>query len=218
MPNIWGASIETFDKHEGFLLADTYLARVRKIEELGVKWTSLCCSYWYEFSLATPTSYGFDLKERKVTFFDDGKTKINTSTWEQCGRAVSAWLSLPALLQDENDTSKAVSSWSNKPLYMSSFLLSQRDMLDSLGRVTGTTDADWDISYEDVQERYKRGLGMMQKGDLVGFGIALYARTFFPDGSGDYETPRGLDNEVLGLPKESLDEATRRAVKRVEDK
>jgi hypothetical protein len=41
----------------------------------------------------------------------------------------------------------------------------------------------------------------------------LYSRSFFPESSGDYGAIKGLDNDVLGLPKEDLDEATRAAVK-----
>lgn len=43
----------------------------------------------------------------------------------------------------------------------------------------------------------------------------MYARVFYPDGSGDYESSKGLDNEALGLPHEDLDEATKRAVEMV---
>jgi hypothetical protein len=31
---------------------------------------------------------------------------------------------------------------------------------------------------------------------------------FFDNGDGDYQSKRGLDNEILGLPVEDLDEAT----------
>ncbi len=44
----------------------------------------------------------------------------------------------------------------------------------------------------------------------------MYARVFYPNGDGDFESSRGLANEVLGLPKEELDEATKGAVEMVE--
>lgn len=43
----------------------------------------------------------------------------------------------------------------------------------------------------------------------------MYARVFYPDDSGDYETSKGLDNESLNLPDEDLDEATKRTVELV---
>ena len=40
----------------------------------------------------------------------------------------------------------------------------------------------------------------------------MYTRVFYPDGGGDFEASRGLQNDVLGLPKEDLDEFTKIAV------
>ena len=88
-----------------------------------------------------------------MTFYDDGKTQIDVSTWDQCGRAIAGLLSLP-----ESGTSPCVADWKNKPLYINSFKVSQRDMLDSLHRVLGNTDKDWTIDYEPTDQRYKRGL------------------------------------------------------------
>jgi hypothetical protein len=42
----------------------------------------------------------------------------------------------------------------------------------------------------------------------------MYTRVFFDNGSGDFETGRGTLNELLGLPKEDVDEATIVAVER----
>lgn len=214
MPNTWGAALEYPKLEKESILGATYLANVRKIEELGLAWTSLCSSFWYEFSLAAqPDGYGFDMKNRKVTFYDDGEAKINTTTWKQCARAVAAWLSLKALPKVASDISPTVSSWTNKSIYISSFLVSQKDMLASVKRVQGG-GVEWDISHEGARERHQRGMGMVQKGDMSGFVVALYASAFIPGRFGDFETPRGgkLDNEVLGLPEEKLDEATSRAL------
>lgn len=51
---------------------------------------------------------------------------------------------------------------------------------------------------------------MVHNGGLRGFGIALYARTFFPDGAGTHPDEF---NAALGLPEESLDEFTSVAIK-----
>jgi len=44
----------------------------------------------------------------------------------------------------------------------------------------------------------------------------MYARCFYPDGSGDFESSHGLDNEALGLASEDLDAATKRTIEMVE--
>ncbi|THC88951.1 hypothetical protein EYZ11_011605 [Aspergillus tanneri] len=64
--------------------------------------------------------FGFDFKNKSVTFIDDGKRK-----------SLSRLASKPS-----------VSQWKNKPFYIGNFTVSQRDMLDSVHQVTGSTDAD----------------------------------------------------------------------------
>ena len=212
MPNCYGIDIEDRTLGEESSVVKAAVAHCREIESLGAIYVAAVCGFWYHWSLALGESFfGFDIKNRKVTLFDDGNTKINTSTWEQCGRALAALLSLP-----ESGASPSLSDWKNKPLYFSSFLISQRDMFDSLNRVLGTTDDDWEISHEPTPQRYKDGLAQFEKGDRLGFAKAMYSRVFFPNGGGDYQSSKGLANEVLGLPEESLDQATKETVEMVE--
>ncbi|THX22627.1 NAD(P)-binding protein [Aureobasidium pullulans] len=211
MPNAYG-----FDFHNKALISDIDVAsRFSKysseIEGLGMSHFSLVCSFWYEWSLGIGVLYGIDIREKKATFFDDGNTRINTSTWQQCGRAVAKILSLP--IDGEGET---LESWKNKSFYISSFRVNQREMLDSVHRVMGTEDKDWEISYEPTKKRYTQAVEDMKTGDRNAFAKAMYARVFFPDGSGDYESRRGLDNEILDLPTEELDEATKATVDLVE--
>lgn len=175
----------------------------------------MACGFWYEFSLGGGEErYGFDFKKRSVTFFDDGTTKINTSTFAQCGRAMAAFLSLPLLPEDENDERPTIAKWDNKVFRISSFLVSQKDIFESVKRVTGTTDSDWKISYEDSAERYKGAVEAWKTGDFRGFVRFMYTAVWSPNSGGDYGTPKGLLNEVLALPEEDLDEATREAIRR----
>lgn len=212
MPNVFGFDTQNKSLREEDLYSADSVQRCAEIESLGVSYIAMVCGFWYEWSLALGEPwFGFDFKNKKVTFFDDGKTLINTSTWRQCGRALAALLSLP-----ESSASPAVSQWKNKPFYLASFRISQRDMLDSIHRVTGSTDKDWDITYEPTAQRYKNGIDEMQKGAMTGRAKAMYSRTFFPNGDGDYESSRGLVNDLIGLPKDDLDEATKRAVEMVE--
>ena len=212
MPNTYGSDVQNKSLGEEDLYGAAALQRCVEIESLGASYITMVCGFWYKWSLALGEPFfGFDIKNKKVTFFDDGKTLVNVSTWRQCGRALAALLSLP-----ESGASPAVSQWKNKPFYIASFRISQRDMLDSIHRVTGTTDKDWEISYESTAQRYKDGKDEMQKGDRTGFAKAMYSRGFFPNGDGDYESSRGLANDLINLPKEDLDEVTKETVEMVE--
>ncbi|KAF2623528.1 NAD(P)-binding protein [Macroventuria anomochaeta] len=222
MPNYWAFAP---GPRGGTLSSDPLISSFGKfiddvrnvsVPDGGVKpnWIALCCGFWYEFSLSQGEPwFGFDIKNRRVTLYDEGEVKINTSTWELCGNAVASLLSLPIASSEHGKP--AVEDWKNQGIHISSFLISQREMLDSLNRVLGTSDEDWTITKDPVKTRYEKGLQQLQGGDRLGFAKAMYARCFFPGEGGDYETGYGLDNGKLGLPKESLDKATKRAVEMV---
>jgi hypothetical protein len=217
MPNWYGSDFANEELGNAIRLGTVAKAAVEEIESLGVsKWIALGCGFWYEFSLAGgEIRYGFDFHDKTVTFYDDGNTKFITTTWEQCGRAMAALLSLPELPVDENDKSLTLSHFSNGVVYISSFLISQKDMFESIKRVTGTTDTDWKVSYEPSEKRYQDGSEAMKKGDMSGFGKMLYARVLFPNGDGDF-SPK-LHNKLLGLPQEDLDTRTKVAVEMAEN-
>ena len=190
---------------------------IKEIEDLGVSsWISMVCGLWYEYSLISgPEWFGFDFKEKKLTLFDEGNVKINVSTWDRCGQGVARLLSLKELPEDASDKSPAVANWSNKPLYVSSFFLSQKDMFETWKRVSGDTDKDWTIDREGTMARYNRGLEEGLKGNQRAFAIARFVRAFFPAGDTNYQDK--LDNEALGLLEEDLDARTKVAMEMMAD-
>ncbi|OJJ38319.1 hypothetical protein ASPWEDRAFT_148461 [Aspergillus wentii DTO 134E9] len=206
MPNAYGTDFYSNPKLLDDIPALKYiLANVQEIEELGINWIALTPNFWYEYSLGIgPFTFGFDFPNRTATFYDEGTTKIHTTTWPQCGRALAALVNLKKIPVDENDYSVTLAQFCNQPMYISSFTLSQREMFDSINKLLGWTDDDWKISYQPTAERYKEGLEELANGDGTGFLKALYARVFDPAAGGIFET----HNNVLGLPKEDLDEAT----------
>ena len=203
--NAWGIDADNADMNKDTFLASAQLGARESIEKLGKSaWIGVTCGFWYEYSLSMGGPfYGFDFSTKTVTLYDEGNVRMNTSTWPQCGRAVAKLLALPL----QADT--CLNDYKNKTVHISSFNLSQRDMLASVERVTGEK---WEVKYQPVKERYAEGLKEFQSGNRMGFGKLLYARPFYPDGSGEFEKKYGLQNDVLGLPKEDLDEATRVAV------
>jgi hypothetical protein len=222
LPNEWGHDGTNTELGRDVMIGIGKAKDREHIEKLGKSsWIGIACNFWYEYSLSYVHglhTYGFDIKNRQVIFFDEGTARINTTTWPQTGRAVAKLLSLKVLPDDENDNSPTVSQFRNKYVYISSFLVSQKDIFESLLRVTGTTESDWKVSHESSQERYKSGTEEFHKSQShLGFARQLYSRTFYPDGSGNYEAKHGLDNDILGLPKEDLDEFTKLAVKMADE-
>lgn len=214
MPNEWGVDVAKVEMGTDVLVRAGIVAIREYIEKVGsgkTSWMGLCTGFWYEFSLAgTEARYGFDFDKKELTLYDEGTTKINTSTWPQVGRAVAKLLALNILPKTKDDASPSLSQFKNKPVYVSSFFVSQRDMFESVLRVTGDNEKDWKVTHEDVVERFKRGQEILKQGQTLGFGILLYARLFYKDGAGD--TNALLANNALGLPEEELDTATKVAV------
>ena len=60
------------------------VATRKAITELGKSsYISVSTGFWYEWSLAIPAAYGINFANRTITLFDEGETKISTSTIAQ---------------------------------------------------------------------------------------------------------------------------------------
>lgn len=216
MPNAFGPDPLNASLGDDQHLAGPFRAARKQIEELGVSsWVALSPGFWYEWSLVGQGGlrFGCGIPEREMTFFDQGEEKITTATWDQCGRAVAGLLGLRVMRESEGDGgAAAVEDWANGVVYISSFRVSQKDMFESVKRVTGTTEDEWTVRYVDGRKRYEEAVEKMKKGDYAAFSVQMYTRIFFPTGDGD-ATRRGLANEVLGLPEEDIDEATREGLR-----
>ncbi|KAB2110756.1 hypothetical protein AG0111_0g884 [Alternaria gaisen] len=179
------------------------------IESLGVSsWVGLTSGFWYEYSLSGGY-YGINIPKREVTYIDDGKQRLNTATWPQTGLAVANLLSLP--VSGSDSVGPILEQYRNRMLFVSSFALNQREMFEAVQKATGTTEKDWKITSEPAKERLATARQRMMMGDRRSFATVLYTR-YFIDETGLYEKNHGLNNDELGLPKEDLDEATKRAV------
>ncbi|KAI2780051.1 hypothetical protein F4815DRAFT_499877 [Daldinia loculata] len=208
LPNWFGHDAANDTLCEDSMLKASRDSITSEIKSLGVSsYILLVCNFWYEFSLGGgPDRFGFDFNKRTFVEFGDGTVPIRTSTWPQCGRAVAALLSLKEIPDDEADTSPTLSQFRNGCVYVSSFRLAQRDMFESVKRVTRTADTDWSVTRESAEERWGQGRAALQEGNWKLFTKMLYSRMFFPNGDGDYKGE--LHNDLLGLPVEDLDEAT----------
>lgn len=124
---------------------------------------------------------------------------------------MASLLSLPILPTSPSDTSLTLSKLFNAQPVIRSIFVSQREMLDSIHRVTGSSDAEWTISYADPVETYDEGLKFFAAGGptaMLGYARAVYASVFKEDAP----VAEGLANEALGLPQETLDEITKQAL------
>ncbi|WZH45833.1 CipA protein [Fusarium acuminatum] len=214
VPNVH--SINFWDSkalREDLPVGNNILANIAEVKEHGLVSLSMFEGFWYEHSLPFgPITFGIDFTNRTALLYDDGKKAINISTWVQIGRALAALASLRRLPEDDKDDSLSLAHFHDRPVFVSSFKISQADVLESVKRVTGTSEKDWQVSYQSSEDRYKEGQKELEQGNQLGFYKSLHARVFYPSGDADFEP----DNQLLGLPEEDLDEATKRALELVE--
>ncbi|CVK99023.1 related to oxidoreductase CipA-like [Fusarium proliferatum] len=221
IPNIYAANvvIENQGSVDDFFPAAPPINLLKEIERVGVSsWILLVGGVWFDYSLPSGESFmGFDIDTRKATLFDDGEAKVNTSTLAQFGCAAAAIASLKEFPDNEADGSLSVVQFRNRPVYLSSFYVSQKDILKSIQRVTSTTDRDWEIKYESSADRIENGKALGRSGNIMGLVQAYYSFIFSPEGQ-KLKTQDRLHNELLGLPEEDLDAVVKDCVERAENK
>jgi len=209
MPNFYGGD----PKGEGVkepLFGIGSMKRVLDVEAVGLPWIVITTGFWYEWSLALGEfHYGIDINKKVARFCDEGHNTMNTSTWSRCGEAFATLLSLP-----ESGASPCLADYKNYPLYIDSFSVTQRQILDSVQKATGTTDKDWDITCEPAMKRYADGLEEFKTGNMDGFAKALYAHGWSNKGGRGYEEK--LENAKLGFEREDLDAVTKKVVEKVQ--
>lgn len=212
LPNEFG-----FDPHDTALGDEAFIEPAKRaaraqIERGGSSWLALINGFWYEYSLACgPNAFGFDFANKTVTFVGDGSERQNTTTIPQMGEAVARLFSLKVLPDDEADEGPALARWRNGFVFVSSFVLSQREMLESVLRVTGDKREEWTVRSEGAKERYEAAVADLKMGKMEAFQRAIYTRVMYP-GCGEFGKRNELANEVLGLEKLDLDQWTAKAV------
>lgn len=134
---------------------------------------------------------GFNLKEHKATIFNHGNDTWSTSTLATIGLAVKNALLIPE-------------KTANRYLFIDSFTVSQNQVLASLEKATG---AKWETTRVDAEAEKKTGFEKMSKGDFSG-AMSLIRYINCVDGhGGNYAEYQETANELLSLPKQTLDEA-----------
>jgi hypothetical protein len=183
------------------------------IEELakthtGLKWIGVATNPFFEMCFQRKL-FGIDQDAKTATLYPDAG-KFNTSTMDQIGRGITSVLSLP--IRNEQDPRRSLEHYGNNFVYISSFLVSQQDILSAVQRAQGSNEG-WEIDRsKTVANWITNSREAMAKGDQrAGFGLTF--AYYIGEGlGGNYEEKARQDRKVLGLPEESFDEAVDRAL------
>ncbi|GKT45876.1 quinone oxidoreductase PIG3 [Colletotrichum spaethianum] len=84
MPNAYSIYAHNEAIQRDIPITNQVLQNIAEVQKAGLISITLMNGFWYEWSLtAGPIAFGFDLKNRVVTLYDDGRKAINISTWVQ---------------------------------------------------------------------------------------------------------------------------------------
>jgi hypothetical protein len=100
--------------------------------------------------------------------------------------------------------------FANKLVYISSFCISQIDLLGSIQRVTSSPQSSWDVQFQDTEAKVAAGKEKLKHGDMLGYADLIYGHVFKDGAGGNYQARVGLSNQALSLPNEDLDEELKR--------
>lgn len=136
---------------------------------------------------------GFDLKHHTATLYDvSSPALMNTTTFPQIGRSVVSLLLHPEPTR-------------NRRVYVHSFLLTGRQLLERLQAVSGP-EKKWTVQEASTLDAEREGKALMEKGEFFpGLFNLLKVPMWRAGTGGDYSRLGKDDNELLGLEQENLD-------------
>jgi uncharacterized protein YbjT (DUF2867 family) len=171
-------------------------------EKLGMRWIGVINNPWFDWSLKQDL-WGIDIPARKAVIYNGGNVKFNATTLSGVGRGVAALLSLP----DDK-----LHAYENRFVYLSCFYTTQNEVLQSVLRVTGDKESDWEITQSTTEERLKEDEAIIAGGNPMGFIKGFYAQHLRQGFGGDYQVKAVKDAAVLGVRGGDLDTAVKRVV------
>ena len=160
-----------------------------------LSWTSLVTGHFFDFGLESGLLL-MDIQKRKMIMIDGGEHMWSASTLERVGEAVMA------VLKDEEQTK-------NKMLYVQSFCISQKQLLEVCEKVQGGKYEVEEVKSEEfIKSKKERTDKDPNDHDARENSVGVVGII-----DGDWRTKEGFANELLGLKDQDLEEAVRGVIK-----
>ena len=156
--------------------------------------------------------FGIDTTAHTATIYPDAGS-FNTSTLDRIGLSVAKMLSLP--ISDSSNPRASLQHYANNFLYVSSYCVTQTQLLQAIQKARNESDADWKISREKTVQQWIQQCEAGVKAGNMQLGMGLVVCRYIGEGlGGNYEDKAKADAKVLELPEEeSFEEAVKRALK-----
>ena len=169
---------------------------LRTKESQGLVWTGICNNDFFEWGLEVGF-FRIDFAKHQATRLDSGDSVFPLSTWKTIGAALLGVLRLPEETK-------------NRLVYVATVHASQNDLIAAAERAVG---AKFQVETLDRSTFLSEQEAMIKQGNVMGIYGKLWAIT-----TGGIDWTGKLDNELLGVPEETLDSVVHRVVKNLNKK
>lgn len=194
------------------LVEENQLLQMKKrirdlIEELGVSsWISVTVGPFLDMHLKSDL-WGFDIKNRKATMWDGKVGTVSAAGLNHTGQAVAAVLTLPE---------EVLSQYKNRAFYTPASHFTQQELFEAVRKVLGTTEKNWDVEHQDIDEALRDCNAKIQQQDANAPFVKFFL-THFQEGSGGDLRNKVNDDELrrlheLGLEDETLEDVIKTCV------
>ncbi|KAI9678898.1 MAG: hypothetical protein M1829_001883 [Trizodia sp. TS-e1964] len=163
----------------------------------GFSWTSILCGSFFDWSLQTGF-LGYDLKAHTALIYEKGDVKFATTNLADIGLAVVGVLLHPT-------------ETANRFVYIASVEATQNEILAALEKATGPPK--WTVTKTTIAEGQKIGGEKLAKGDFSGLMPIIASASFDPNSQSEFSSFTKLDNDLLGIPHQTLDQLVANVLK-----
>uniref|UniRef100_A0A0D2XL38 NmrA-like domain-containing protein n=1 Tax=Fusarium oxysporum (strain Fo5176) TaxID=660025 RepID=A0A0D2XL38_FUSOF len=160
-------------------------------KESQISWSALIPGAFFDWAMSIGL-FGFDIKSKSVTLIDGGTAVFTATILPTIAKATLAML-------EHADATK------NQYVYISSFHISQKDILDVVEKVDGQK---WTVKHITSEDLIAQGNQRIAEGDLMGATDLVGGAALGKQALGD-SRPWGLWDEKLGLEKDDLEQAVK---------
>ena len=174
------------------------------IEELGMSWIGISTNPWLDYCLNANGLLGINVKEREATLWDGGNTTMSFSVLKQAGQVTAEVLALP---------DSEFARYKNGYFYTASIHTTERELLASVMRATGTTEADWTVKEGDIDEAIAKGDALEEKDPFAAM-FVKFAPLHWKSGYGGDLSAKVEDLTRFGLESQDLDAITAQVLKK----
>ncbi|CZT09711.1 related to NmrA-like family protein [Rhynchosporium agropyri] len=172
------------------------IAYLKEKESTGLTWTAIHGGQFFDWGLETGW-LDFHVEGKAVTIYDSGDKLWSTTNIGTVATAVAK-----VLLKPEETK--------NKPMFISSFTVSQNQVLAELERATGKK---WEVRRMTEEAALEKAKKLHEDhSDQLRLLVLMLLYADSTDRGANFEKDGLLSNELLGLPVESLSDVIARIV------